>query len=134
MATASRNLNGLVMWSVPLLLILLLVSLMSGGSTSHKTPPASTQPFTLSTSPGAVLNQNVMAGVLDNLNPQLMIPVPHPGRWYLESSNSLSADLVCPHFREVINQVFVESASAQCQVVLIALHLPTETKWKLASG
>ena len=122
MAKAPRNLNGLVIWSIPLLLVLLLVS------------STTTEPYILSASPGASLNQNVLIGVLNNLNPQLMIPVPHPGRWYLESSNSLSADLVCPDYREVIKQAFVESATLQCQVVLVALHLPVETQWKLASG
>ncbi len=134
MAKAPRNLNGLVIWSIPLLLVLLLVSLTTARSQSHKLPSTTTEPYILSTSPGASLNQNVLIGVLNNLNPQLMIPVPHPGRWYLESSNSLSADLVCPDYREVIKQAFVESATLQCQVVLVALHLPVETQWKLASG
>ena len=126
--------NGLALWSVPLLLALLLLSLANSGS--HRTPSirSVTPHFTAPASSSQHLDQNALAGVLTNANPQLMVPVPHPGRWYLQTSNSTSAELVCPHFRSVIDQAFVESASAQCQVVLIALHLPTQTAWKLVAG
>jgi hypothetical protein len=128
------NANALAVWSVPLLLILLIASLATPNSHSPRTSPTSFFRIDNTQNPLSTTDQNVIAGNLTITNPQLMVPVPHAGRWFLDSSNSLSAELVCSELRLTINKVFVEPANERCQVVLVALHLPTETSWKLASA
>jgi hypothetical protein len=126
------NSNALVLWSAPLLLVLLMVSLATPHS--HPKHHRTTTTISINTNSGAVGTTASIAGQLSITNPQLMVPVPHAGRWYLQSSNSLSAELVCQRFRLSIDQVFVEPANEQCQVVLVALHLPTPTIWRLDSA
>ena len=131
MAKVRKNFSALVVWSIPLLLMLLVLSLV-GSATRHVESTVSRNWLPPTTQPQAsIVSQSSLAGTLDLTNPQQMVPVPHPGRWYLRTSNSASAQLVCAHFRYPISNVFVEGLTAHCQVVLIALHLPLTTYWQL---
>jgi hypothetical protein len=131
MTIARKNVSALVVWSMPLLLILLAISLVGGGK-GNASSKASRKLFPEAIpTQASVTNQNSVAGTLDITNPQQMIPVPHPGRWYLRTSNTTSAQLVCAHFSYSITTVFVEGLNNQCQVVLIAMHLPLTTSWEL---
>src|SRR5665213_908869 len=148
----------LVMWSSPLLLLVLLFTLTATSKPSTRLvivhAPSTTTSVVRSTTttmtnetrfavatssivrspahaPSVSVSSGVVTGALSRAFAVAVVPLRGPGTWTLSSSAPIIAQLLCPNVSGPVNALVVVNGVQSCQLKLTSANAEVSPTWQL---